>query len=186
MPVFVAGRGLTPHHPTGMTMRNGRTYDPGMKRLYVLRHAKSSWDDADLADHDRPLSGRGRRAADAIGRHLRAHGIEPELVLCSSAARTRETLARIGLEGTIERELYGAGAGELLARLRDVPPGIQSVLVIGHNPGMHDLALALSGEPGDKYPTGALATIELDIGDWSAIAPGSGRMIGFVRPRELA
>ncbi len=152
-----------------------------MKRLYVLRHAKSSWDEPGLADHDRPLSGRGRRAADAIGRHLRAEGIEPELVLCSSAARTRETLARIGFPGRVERELYGASAGELIARLRDVPASVESVLVIGHNPGMHDLALALTGEPADKYPTGALATIELD--DWTA---ASGRMIAFVRPRELA
>jgi phosphohistidine phosphatase len=152
-----------------------------MKRLYLLRHAKSSWDDEGLADHDRPLSGRGRRAADAIGRYIREHGIEPELVLCSSSARTRETLARVGLEATIERDLYGATAHELLARVRALPPDLESVLLIGHNPGMHDLALALTGEPGDKYPTGALATIELD--DWTA---ASGRMAGFVRPRELA
>jgi len=152
-----------------------------MKRLYLLRHAKSSWDDEGLADHDRPLSGRGRRAADAIGRHLRAEGIEPELVLCSSAARTRETLARIGLSGVVERDLYGASADELLARVRDVPPGVDSVLLIGHNPGIHDLALALTGEPADSYPTGALATIEL--AGWTA---ASGRMIAFVRPRELA
>lgn len=152
-----------------------------MKRLYLLRHAKSSWDDESLPDHDRPLSGRGRRAADAIGRHLRDEGIAPELVLCSSAARTRETLARIGLDGEIERALYGAGASELLARLRELPPSVESVLMIGHNPGMHDLALALTGEPSDKYPTGALATIELD--DWTA---RSGRLIAFVRPRELA
>ncbi len=157
-----------------------------MKRLYVLRHAKSSWDDPSLGDHHRPLSGRGRRAADAIGRHLRAEGIEPELVLCSSSARTRETLARIGFQGRVERELYGAGAGELIARLRDVPASVESVLVIGHNPGMHDLALALADGPHDKYPTGALATIDLDVGSWSAIVPGCGRLVDFVRPRELA
>ena len=152
-----------------------------MKRLYLLRHAKSSWDDPELADHERPLSARGRRAADAIGNYLREHGIEPELVLCSSAARTRETLARIGLSGEVERELYGASANELLARVRELSPRLESVLLIGHNPGMHDLALALTGEPADKYPTGALATIEL--AGWTA---RSGRMIGFVRPRELA
>ena len=152
-----------------------------MKRLYLLRHAKSSWDDASLDDHDRPLSGRGRRAADAIGRHLREHDIVPDLVLCSSAARTRETLARIGLDGTIERELYGASAYALLARVRALPPAAGSVLLIGHNPGIHDLAFALTGQPDEKYPTGALATIELD--DWAA---RSGRLIAFVRPRELA
>jgi phosphohistidine phosphatase len=152
-----------------------------MKRLYLLRHAKSSWDDESLADHDRPLSSRGRDAADAIGRYLREHEIAPELVLCSSAARTRETLARIGLDGEIDRDLYGASASALLARVRALPPSVGSVLLIGHNPGMHDLSLALTGEPADKYPTGALAAIEL--GDWRA---GSGRMIAFVRPRELA
>jgi len=158
-----------------------------MKRLYLLRHAKSSWDEAGLADHDRPLSSRGRRAADAMGRHLRAEGIAPQLILCSSAARTRETLTRIGLEDAeIERELYGASAGELLARLRRVPADIESVLVIGHNPGTHDLALALAGAPAEKYPTGALATIDLEIDAWSAIAAGGGRLVAFVRPRELA
>jgi phosphohistidine phosphatase len=152
-----------------------------MKRLYLLRHAKSSWEDESLADHDRPLSARGRRAADAIGRYLREHDIEPELVLCSSSARTRETLARIGLSGDIDRDLYGASAGELLTRVRALPASLGSVLVIGHNPGMHDLALALTGEPRDKYPTGALAVIELE--DWTA---RSGRMARFIRPRELA
>jgi phosphohistidine phosphatase len=151
-----------------------------MKRLYLLRHAKSSWDDPELADHERPLSARGRRAADAIGAHMREHGIEPQLVLCSSATRTRETLARIGLSGEIEPGLYGASASELLARVRELPPSLESVLLIGHNPGIHDVALALTGAPG-KYPTGALATIEL--AGWTA---GSGRMIDFVRPRELA
>jgi len=152
-----------------------------MKRLYLLRHAKSSWEDERLADHDRPLSARGRRAADAVGRYLREHGIEPELVLCSSSTRTRETLARIGLSGQVEPGLYGASAGELLTRVRELPASLGSVLVIGHNPGMHDLALALTGEPRDKYPTGALAVIELE--DWTA---RSGRMAGFIRPRELA
>jgi len=151
-----------------------------MKRLYLLRHAKSSWDDPELADHERPLSARGRRAADAIGDHMREHGIQPQLVLCSSSARTRETLARIGLSGEVERDLYGASASELLARVRELSPRLESVLLIGHNPGMHDLALGLTGAPG-KYPTGALATIEL--AGWTA---ESGRMIDFVRPRELA
>src|SRR5262245_5412800 len=123
-----------------------------MKRLYLLRHAKSSWDDESLADHDRPLSARGRRAADAIGTYLREHGIEPELILCSSSTRTRETLARIGLDGEIERDLYGASASELLARVSELPPSLGSVMLIGHNPGMHDLALGLTGEPADKYP----------------------------------
>ncbi len=159
-----------------------------MKRLYILRHAKSSWKDLSLADHNRPLSGRGRRAADAMADHLRAERIEPQLVLCSSSARTRETLARLGLQTAVEveSELYAAGHDALIVRLRDVPAGVDSVLVIGHNPGMQDLSIALAGGPHEKFPTGALATVELDIGDWRALAPGRGRLIDFTRPRELA
>src|SRR5689334_6927644 len=106
------------HDNRGATLDLGSA---GMKRLYLLRHAKSSWEDESLADHDRPLSARGRRAAYAVGRYLREHGIEPELVLCSSSTRTRETLARIGLSGQVEPGLYGASAGELLTRVRELP-----------------------------------------------------------------
>ena len=162
-----------------------------MKRLYVLRHAKSSWKDGRLADHDRPLSGRGRRNADAMGRHMRDVGAEPELVLCSSSRRTRETLARIDpalgrAAVKVERQLYAAGADAIIARLRRVPERIGSVLVIGHNPGMEDVVVALTGTtPGEKFPTGALATLELEIGDWRALDPGCGRLAAFTRPRAL-
>jgi phosphohistidine phosphatase len=165
-----------------------------VKRLYLLRHAKSSWKDAALADHDRPLSGRGRRAATAIGRHMRAETIVPELVLCSSALRARETLARIepalGRGAVkVERQLYGAGADALMARLRRVPGRVDSVLVIAHNPGLQEFALALA-EPAPaslaaKLPTGALVTIELAIDGWRALEDGCGELVGFVRPREL-
>jgi phosphohistidine phosphatase SixA len=110
------------------------------RRLYLLRHAKSSWKDERLADHDRPLAGRGKRAAKAIAGHLRKQGIEPELVLCSTATRARETLAGIRAvlgdgEVRLERELYRAGPGVLLARLHAGPEAVGSVMVIGHNPG---------------------------------------------------
>ena len=161
-----------------------------MKRLFLLRHAKSSWTDAGLADHNRPLAPRGRRAAKAIGRHLHKQGIEPELVLCSSATRARETLERLGLQGAeIEPELYGAGAAALLARLREVPTDVASVMLIGHNPGMQELALLLArAEPHVrelevKFPTAALATVA--IRGWSSLGPGTAELIGFVRPREL-
>ena len=130
-----------------------------MSRLYLLRHAKSSWDDPGLVDHDRPLAPRGRQAAEAIGAYLREHDIGPELVLCSSAARTRETLERVGLTGQIEDALYGAGASALLARLHEVPDEVASVMLIGHNPGMRQLAVDLAGLD-DKFPTAALATLE--------------------------
>jgi phosphohistidine phosphatase len=148
-------------------------------RLYLLRHAKSSWDEPGLADHDRPLARRGERAADAMGRYLREHGIEPEVILCSTATRTRQTLERLGLpDARIEPELYGADA----ATLRALIPDASSVMLIGHNPGMQDLALSLArsgaklGELAEKFPTGALATIELDTGE----------LVDFVRPRDLA
>jgi phosphohistidine phosphatase len=165
---------------------------PAERRLYLLRHAKSSWKERELADHDRPLAGRGRRAAKAMGRHLREAGIEPELVLCSTARRARETFARTGLEGRavrFEPELYGAGAGDLLARLRDVDAAVGSVMVIGHNPGLQDLALLLA-RPGSlvevleaKFPTGALAA--LAVTEWDALDRGAGQLIDFVRPRDL-
>jgi len=113
-----------------------------MKRVYLLRHAKSSWKHPELADHDRPLAGRGKRAAKGIAKHMRARELEPELVLCSTARRARETLERIEpalghTQVRVERELYGASAHDLLARLRRLPDDVGSVLVIGHNPGIH-------------------------------------------------
>src|SRR5579864_3364127 len=106
--------------------------DSAGKHLHLLRHAKSSWDQPGLADHDRPLAPRGRRAAEAIARHLRASGVAPALILCSSARRAQETLARLGLSGTvsIERGLYGASSEALLERLRAVPDEVPSALVI--------------------------------------------------------
>jgi phosphohistidine phosphatase len=163
-----------------------------MSRLYLLRHAKSSWSDPGLADHDRPLAPRGRRAAKAIGRYLREQDVEPALVLCSTAARTRETLKRIDVdrrEERIERGLYGAGAEALLARLREVPDEVPSVMLIGHNPGVQDLALLLA-RPGPelraleaKFPTAALASFA--VAGWSTLGPGTAELIDFVRPRDL-
>jgi phosphohistidine phosphatase len=159
-------------------------------RLYLLRHAKSSWDDAGLADHDRPLAKRGRRATKAIARHMSEHDIAPELVLCSTARRTRETFERIAPAlGTpavsYEDELYGAGDSELLERLRKVPDDVSSVMLIGHNPGIEDLASALVGRAvASKFPTAALATLEL-AGRWREAAPGRAELIDFVVPRDL-
>jgi phosphohistidine phosphatase len=166
------------------------------RRLYLLRHAKSSWKQPDLADHDRPLSGRGRRAAKAIARHVGEHGIAPELVLCSTARRTRDTFERLERAlGTpdvrFERELYGSTADGLLDRLHQVPDEIGSVLLVGHNPAIEDLALDLArpsperGELEAKFPTGALATLELAGASWRELGRGGGELVGFVRPRDL-
>jgi phosphohistidine phosphatase len=129
--------------------------------------------------------------------YLDADGIRPELVLCSSALRTRETLARIlpglGPELTIriEPSLYPFEADQLLDRLREVPAGVGSVMLIGHNPAMQELASILATE-GDRldelkegFPTAALAELDVRVGSWAALAPGSGRLERFVVPREL-
>jgi len=167
-----------------------------MKRIYLLRHAKSSWDDASLPDHDRPLAPRGRRAAEAIAQHMQDNDIEPELVLCSTARRARETLEGIepALGGSaieFEDDLYAASARALLARLRDVPDTIGSVLLIAHNPGMQDLALELArpsptvDELAEKYPTAALATLETSASTWRELGPYGAELVGLVRPRDL-
>jgi phosphohistidine phosphatase len=169
-------------------------HHPGaMKRVYLLRHAKSSWKHPELLDHDRPLAGRGRRAAKAILRHMRAQEFVPELVLCSSARRARETLERIepALRHApvwVEPELYGASADELLARLRRLPDDLDSVLVIGHNPGMHELALELAGSAPDlagKFPTAALATLAFHGSAWGELGPEATELVELTRPRDL-
>jgi phosphohistidine phosphatase len=162
-------------------------------RLYLLRHAKSSWKQPERADHDRPLAGRGRRAAKAIARHLDEHDIEVELVLCSTARRARETLERIqpalgAVSVVYERELYGETASGLLERLRSVPDSVATVMLIGHNPALEDLARELAGRAPElepKFPTAALATLELPERGWSGLAPGGARLVGVVRPRDL-
>ena len=121
-----------------------------MKSLLLLRHAKSSWDEPGLADRDRPLAPRGRRAAKALAGHLGQEGVQPALVLCSSARRARETLERIApalgeADVTIEDGLYGATEDDLLERLRAVPDSVPSAMLIGHNPAIQALALCLAG-----------------------------------------
>jgi phosphohistidine phosphatase len=167
-----------------------------VKRLYLLRHAKSSWKGTSLPDRDRPLAARGRRAAKAIARHLREQGIEPELVLCSTARRARETLDRIEAAlGTptirIESGLYGASADVLLERLRRVPDTVESVMLIGHNPGIQELALGLSRrshkarELEVKYPTAAIATLAVLAASWQELDRDTAELVALVRPRDL-
>jgi phosphohistidine phosphatase len=167
-----------------------------VKRLLLLRHAKSSWKEHDLADHDRPLAPRGRRAAKLIATHLREQGIEPELVLCSSARRAREMLTGIqpalggDVEVRIDTELYGASERDLLERVQALPDALESVMLIGHNPATATLALSLAGRGRDlgrlkrKFPTAALATLGFG-GSWSDLDHGAAELVGFVTPREL-
>jgi phosphohistidine phosphatase len=167
-----------------------------MKRLFLLRHAKSSRKDSGLPDHDRPLAPRGRRASKAMAGYLREHRIEPALVLCSSATRARQTLDGVasGLQGSpevrIESELYEFAAAGLLARLQRVGEAVPSVMLIGHNPAMERLAVDLASngpqlaDLASKYPTGALATLEFG-GTWTDLDADGARLVGFVKPRDL-
>jgi phosphohistidine phosphatase len=161
------------------------------KRLVLLRHAKSSWDDVRLADHDRPLTARGRKAAGAIGQYLRDHRLAPELVLCSSACRTRQTLERLHLGDevtvVVEDELYGAGADVLLERLRRIHAPVNAAMLIGHNPGIQELAITLADNPArlGSFPTAALAELDVPFPTWDLLAPGGSKLRTFVTPREL-
>lgn len=166
-----------------------------MKTIYLLRHAKSSWSDPELADVDRPLAGRGISAAVMMGEHLVRAGARPGLILCSPALRTRQTAQLAGLEDPLYDEtLYQANGMGLLARLKDLPAALASVMLIGHNPGLRSLALLLAqARPGGwawdrlvgKLPTGALVTLVSDTGRWEELALGSCSLEGFVRPKDL-
>lgn len=169
-----------------------------MGTLLLLRHAKSSWADPALPDHDRPLAPRGRRAAERMNAHLLAEGIRPDLALCSSARRARDTLAAIratlvSTDVRVEDWLYGADAGDILDQLRAVDAQRSSVMVIGHNPALGDLATDLAGDGDDaamaqlrtKFPTGALATLDLGPTSWARLRPGAAYLTSLVLPRQL-
>jgi phosphohistidine phosphatase len=165
-------------------------------RLWLLRHAKSSWDDDGLADVDRPLAPRGERAARAMAAYLKSEGIRPELVLSSPAARARGTLEIVlpslgAPEVLVEPDLYTFDPEPLVERLRAIPETVSSAMLVGHNPAMQALAvwLARTGERlpelREKYPTGALAELELDVPRWEDVDAGSATLSRFVPPREL-
>ncbi|MEQ8585987.1 MAG: histidine phosphatase family protein [Thalassobaculaceae bacterium] len=161
-----------------------------MITLHLLRHAKSDWN-GEEADHDRPLSARGERAAAAMAVYCRQQGIAPDFVLCSSARRTVETL-RILRQGLPEdlrvettRDIYEVDASKVMARLKRIPASARVALVVGHNPGMEDTVRLLTGAPAaTKFPTCALATLTSRAG-WAALAPRSAELKRFVVPKDL-
>ena len=167
-------------------------------QLLLLRHAKSSWGDPGLADEDRPLAPRGERAADRMRDYIASEGLEPELVLCSSALRARQTLARVlpalgtEFQVRIEPALYTFEADVLLDRLGRVSSDVTSALLVGHNPAIEGLAARVA-ERGDalpdllrKYPTAGLAEIAFGDGTWGSLAKGHGELVRFIVPRDLA
>lgn len=171
-----------------------------MLQLAVLRHAKSSWEMPGQADFDRGLTPRGLEAAPAMGRHMRDIGLEPDLVLCSPARRARETaelalgaLSPVPPRIEYDRMIYGATAESLASRLRRISENTRCVLLIGHNPGLQDLVMALvrrplagtSGALEDKFPTATLAVLELPFPRWSDLTFGRAHISHVMTPRRL-
>ena len=169
------------------------------KRLILLRHAKSAWDNSSTADIDRPLSSRGRKAAPLIGAHLGRRGLIPGLVLCSSAKRTVETLDLVSAGWPSKpivkklKSLYLAMPREMLRKVQAVGTEAECVMLVGHNPGIADLASWLTGE-GDaaqranlarKFPTGAIAVIEFNVEDWRDADAETGRLVEFTTPKQI-
>jgi phosphohistidine phosphatase len=168
-----------------------------LPELLLLRHAKSDWKDRRVDDFDRPLAARGRRAAPLIGRYLASEGLEPGLILCSTAQRAVETLDLVltALASRPEisylKTLYLAPPSRLLAVLRRQSPDCSRILLIAHNPGLHHLALDLSGggpspaaaSLAEKYPTAALARFR--VSGWAGLGEGPASLLEFVRPRDL-
>jgi phosphohistidine phosphatase len=168
-------------------------------RLYLLRHAKSSWANPGLEDHERPLAPRGERAASLMGVYLAQGRVQPSLLLCSSARRTLETLERVVAQLSprpgvcIERELYLADPAALLARVQQVEERHAALMLIGHNPGMAELARLLAGRGDEvarrrmraKFPTAALAELRFQLSDWREVAAGGGELRAFCTPKDL-
>lgn len=171
-----------------------------MKRLTLLRHAKSSWDDTVARDFDRPLNAKGQRAAATIGRHMRSLGLTFDHVVASPALRVAQTIDHLvgGYGETLtpmeDRRIYLASSATLLDLVRELPDSHRDVLLVGHNPGLEDLALMLVPDSAgdtlrdgieEKYPTAALAQLTIDSHHWADFAPNAATLSLFVRPRDL-
>lgn len=170
------------------------------KTLYLLRHAKSGWDDPVARDFDRPLNKRGEKAARTIGQWMASNGVTFEIVIASPAVRVIDTLDGVWagygrkIEPTWERRIYLASSATLLDVLREVSDEHDSVLMVGHNPGMEDVVFDLVADDGSsplreeveiKYPTAALAQLDIDIDHWADIGKPIAHLKRFVRPRDL-
>jgi phosphohistidine phosphatase len=170
-----------------------------MLTLSLLRHAKSSWSQSRLKDIERPLSERGERDAPRMGDFMARQGLTPDLVLCSPAVRTRQTLdlvlprLKASPEVAYEDALYLGTPAAMLKDLRKVVPAMGHTLLVGHNPGLQALALELIGEGAEaarealaeKLPTAGLVVIELDVVSWAKVKAGRGRLKLFMAPKRL-
>lgn len=162
-----------------------------MKRLFLLRHAKSSWEAPALADERRPLNRRGERDAPEMGRRLAARGVAPDLFVTSPAVRARETARLVARElgypaGGIAREprIYEATPGELLAVVQGTDDAAGSLLLVGHNPGITGLARLLVRGFREELPTAGLVAVDLPVRSWTEAGPGEGRLAFFDTPKR--
>ncbi|HEY0130874.1 MAG TPA: histidine phosphatase family protein [Allosphingosinicella sp.] len=169
-----------------------------MKTLTLLRHAKSGWDDPVSRDFDRPLNPRGRRAARTVAREMKAQGLAFDLVLASPARRVIETLEEVAagygaIQPRYDQRLYLASTATLIEIVRATPDEVERLLLVGHNPGLEELALCLSrgdeaglrGEVEVKYPTATVAEIGLPVERWAEVRERTGSLVRFIRPRDL-
>lgn len=170
-----------------------------MRRLILFRHAKSDWSDDSSEDHDRGLNARGKRVAGPMGAWLVGRGLRPDLVLCSTAKRARLTwdLAKTALtpapKAQFEESIYMASPDALLDHVKRTPADIQTLMIVGHNPGLEQFVelLASKGDPearrtlSAKFPTASIAVIDFPFDDWAHVQPGAGRLDRFVTPRSL-
>jgi phosphohistidine phosphatase len=170
-----------------------------LKTLTLLRHAKSGWDDPVTRDFDRPLNAKGKRAAQTVGRHLRALDLAFDHVVASPAIRVGETLDAVtaGYGRTLapmwERRIYLASSATLLDVVHELPADAERVLMVGHNPGLEDLVMMLVPQTADglralveeKYPTATLAELTLAADTWNGVASGGATLTRYIRPRDL-
>jgi phosphohistidine phosphatase len=170
-----------------------------MTILTILRHAKSDWGDPQLDDFDRPLNDRGRKAAKAIGDELKDRRVKFDLVFASPAVRVRETLDRVeggygkAFDVRFDQNLYGASLAALVDFVRAIPEQVHAPLLVGHNPGLQQLVLALTRDEDQKlrksveakFPTAAVAIIELPAVRWDEVETGSGEIVELILPRDL-
>jgi phosphohistidine phosphatase len=171
-----------------------------MRTITLIRHAKSDWSEPGLVDALRPLAPRGQAAGPVIAAWLGTHVARPDAVLCSSAVRTRATWAMLAAAWggppprcRFDDSLYMAGAQALLVKINQSAPSVERLMIIGHNPGLHDLATMLTGQADDcdrqalaaKFPTAAVAVFEFAIKSWPQVKPRTGQLMQFVSPRRL-
>jgi phosphohistidine phosphatase len=185
---------------TGTHVANPKA-SPVMRTLILLRHAKSSWDHPGLDDFVRPLNDRGRKAAPEMGAALKRLNLKPNLILCSPSRRTRETLDLVlpflplpPPDIRYPENLYLAGTRDLISQVQKITPEMNTAMIVGHNPGLHGLALALAGQGEaqnlsllrQKFPTAALAVLTFAGDDWHQAGPAQGTLTAFLTPKRAA